>query len=68
MQRFACEAHGAEQPWQTLLAAALFWFSSATIMAWPSALESLAVAAGFRAAWWLSTVARRFYYQLDVLS
>mmetsp|Transcript_7178 Transcript_7178/g.12986 ORF Transcript_7178/g.12986 Transcript_7178/m.12986 type:complete len:230 (-) Transcript_7178:1869-2558(-) len=23
MQRFACEAHGAEQPWQTLLAAAL---------------------------------------------
>jgi hypothetical protein len=34
----------------------------------PSVLESLAVAAAFRAAWWLSTVARRFYYQLDVLS
>jgi hypothetical protein len=38
-----------------------FWLSSATIMAWPSVLESPAVAAAFRAAWWLSTEARRFY-------
>jgi hypothetical protein len=30
-------------------------------MAWPSVLESLAVAAVLRAAWWLSTEARRFY-------
>jgi hypothetical protein len=31
-------------------------------------LESPAVAAAFHAVWWLSTVARRFYYQLEVLS
>jgi len=35
-------------------------------------LESRAVAAGFRAlrspVWWLSTEARRFYYQLEFLS
>jgi hypothetical protein len=41
-------------------------------MAWPFALEGPAVAAGFRAlrspVWWLSTEARRCYYQLEYLS
>jgi hypothetical protein len=37
-------------------------------MAWPSVLESPAVAAALLAAEWLSTVARRFYYQLVDLS
>ncbi|KVR95072.1 hypothetical protein WK28_12825 [Burkholderia vietnamiensis] len=42
-----------------------FWLSRATIMARPSVSESPAVAAAFLAARCLSTVARRFYYQLE---
>jgi hypothetical protein len=49
-----------------------FWLSSATIMAWTSLLENLAVAAGFRGSrspvGWLYTETRRCYYQLENLS